>query len=144
MRAPDRGFSLIELLVVLAIVSLLVGASAVGFNIARTPRMLGLAAAQIVADLRAAQQRARLERVEYVVTFSVGSGHYGIARVEGGGVQRVKLPRGVVISATTWRAHRVTFSTFGDPHQTGKIHIRNRAGERSVYVDEMGRISTTP
>ncbi|MBM3744437.1 MAG: prepilin-type N-terminal cleavage/methylation domain-containing protein [Acidobacteria bacterium] len=144
MNTQVRGLSLIELVVVLAIVSLLVGASLVGFNISRTPQMLSLAASQVAADLRATQQRARLERWEYTAAFSVGSNQYGLARAGGGWAHRVQLPRGVIVVETTWRGNKVTFSTFGNPDHPGVIRVRNRAGERSVHVDAMGRITTTP
>jgi prepilin-type N-terminal cleavage/methylation domain-containing protein len=143
MRLAGRGLSLVELVVVMAIVGLLVGTSVAGFNIFRTPRMLDLAAAQIVADLRTAQQRARVGRTEYVVAFSVGSGQYDIASADLGSKQRAQLPRGVMITTTTWRGHRVTFSTYGNPDRTGAVHVRNRAGERVVRVDELGRITST-
>ncbi len=41
------------------------------------------------------------------------------------------------------RGHCVTFSTYGNPDRTGAVHVRNRAGERVVRVDELGRITTT-
>lgn len=144
MRAPAKGFSLLELIVVIAIVGLLVGSTVTGFNLFRSPRMLGLAAAQIVADLRDTQQRARTERAEYVVMFSPGSGEYGISKIEGGAAQRVRLPRGALIATTTWPEHRVTFSTYGNPDRTGVVRVRNRAGEQIVRVDELGRVTTGP
>lgn len=144
MDTRVRGLSLIELVVVLAIVSLLAGASLIGFNISRTPQMLALAAAQVAADLRVIQQRARLERWEYTATFSVDSNRYDLTRAGGGWVQRAQLPRGVIFVGTTWRGNRVVFSTFGNPDRPGVIRVRNRTGERSVRVDEMGRTTTAP
>ncbi len=144
MRSGSRGMTLLELLVVLAIIGLLFAGGAVGLNISRSPRTLGLAAERVAGDLRAAQQRARQERAEYAVTFSVGSGAYEITKGGQRSGERVELPRGVIIADTTWREHRVTFSTYGNPDRTGTVRIQNRAGERAVDVDQYGRITTPP
>lgn len=140
----EQGLNLLELVVVFAIVGLLVGGSVAGFNIYRTPRMLDLAASQVAADLRGAQQRARLEREEYLVRFSVGSGRYEISRVGGGPTEQAHLPRGVSVVETTWRGHQVAFSSHGNPVRAGTVRVRSRAGERAVQVDGFGRITTSP
>jgi prepilin-type N-terminal cleavage/methylation domain-containing protein len=140
---PARGgFSLIEIVVVVAIVGVLVTAAVAGFNLSRTPRMLALAAAQVAADLRATQDRARVESATYAITFVVGGREYTIARPDAARVDRLQLPRGTVIASTTWPDHRLEYSGFGVPRATGVVRLQNRSGVREVIVEASGRVAT--
>jgi prepilin-type N-terminal cleavage/methylation domain-containing protein len=143
MRATG-GFTIIELLVVMALAAALLVVSVTGFNLARSPRLLELGATEMVADLRAVQQRARGERTAYTVTFAIGSGGYTVVRGDGTVSQVGALPSGVSIAATTWPDHRLTFSSYGNPDRAGTIRLRNRSGERSIRIDPMGRFVIGP
>jgi type II secretory pathway pseudopilin PulG len=138
------GVTIVELVVVMALAAVLLVVSVAGVNLARSPRLLELGAAEMVADLRSVQQRARGERAEYVVTFTPGSGTYTAVRADGAASQVGELPSGVKVVSTTWPGHRFTFSSYGNPDRAGTIRLRNRSGERSVGIDALGRFVIGP
>jgi prepilin-type N-terminal cleavage/methylation domain-containing protein len=98
-RHDARGFSLIELLVVIGVMGLLVAMTIPGISgLIRSTRVTG-AANMLAADLRYAHSLASSERKTYAVTF--GSNKYAVVRMSPVSTIRTRsLPRGVACAAS--------------------------------------------
>ena len=79
-----RGFSLVELLVVIALISIVMAFGIPAWQNYRTNTDLKTAAREIMADIANAKQRAVTENVDvYRVSFSVGGNAYALTRTDG-------------------------------------------------------------
>lgn len=79
-----RGFSLVELLVVIALISIVMAFGIPAWQNYRTNTDLKTAAREIMADIANAKQRAVTENVDaYRVTFNVGGNSYALTRTDG-------------------------------------------------------------
>lgn len=110
--SPKRGFTLLEVLVVLVIMALATAATSLVFSGAlRQNRLRASASLVLEADLLA-RQKSRVENV--VVTSSSENGiQYLIVRTEGNGfLRRFELPRLVQLSARDSKDNPLTEITF--------------------------------
>jgi prepilin-type N-terminal cleavage/methylation domain-containing protein len=94
-----RGFSLIELLVVIGVLGLLVAITVPGISgFAGSVRVSG-AANTLAADLRYARALASAQRKTYAVTFEASN--YSVVRLSPAATVRTRaLPRGVACAAS--------------------------------------------
>jgi general secretion pathway protein H len=97
----EEGWSLIELLVVLAILALVAAIALPGAQMPGQGPSLRLVAADIAARLRAARSLAIAEQREVAFAFDSGTRTYGVA---GLGASR-SLPAAVEVSITTARQY---------------------------------------
>ena len=80
----SRGFSLVELLVVIALISIVTAFAVPAWQNYRTNTDLKTAAREIMADIANAKQRAVAENLDvYRVTFNVGGNSYALTRTDG-------------------------------------------------------------
>lgn len=98
-RHDARGFSLIELMVVIGLLGLLVAMTIGGVSgYMRTARVSG-AANTLAADLRYARSLASAERKTYAISF--GTNTYSLLRLSPTTMVRTRaLPRGVACAAS--------------------------------------------
>lgn len=167
-RAPGRsGFSLVELVVALAIVGLALALAFGGMSITTNRRLVG-AVRKLVTDLRMIEQRARTERTCYRFNFDPAGDTYSVYRYEGavtsapagGGSQCADdlawsstpavredaadsvsrtMPRGVNLVSTTFAGNTLTISPMGNGN-AGSICLRSNAGQsQRIVVEVMGR-----
>jgi prepilin-type N-terminal cleavage/methylation domain-containing protein len=136
-RRPAAGFSLLEVLVTASLLAVLLGLAFTRWQGYTAFQRLRYATAQVAADLRSAQERAKSERIGYTVAFTAGASAYAVARAGGGFNENTRLPDGVTAVSTV----TVTFSAFGQPAAAQAISIRNTAGTGTVTVNLSGGVT---
>lgn len=132
----SRGFSILELMVVLALFGVLATLVASGWRAHVAQQRLRYGVAQVAMDLRGAQERAKAERAPYVVTFTAASSAYTIAR-SGVFLENARLPDGITAMSNVV----VVFSAFGRPDAARTITIGGAAGTASVSLNAAGGVT---
>jgi prepilin-type N-terminal cleavage/methylation domain-containing protein len=143
--ASGSGFSLLELIIVLSLISILAGIGVLEHQALRPRLNLALAARQVVMDLRMARMHAVTDHVNHRIVFPSDSRTYQAQRKSGHGYSDegmpVFLPEGIVIADCTARDHSISFVPRGNAGSFGTIKIRNTKGEeRQVSVDIAGQV----
>ena len=140
-----RGFSLLELLVVVALIAILTGLAVLGHRGIRQQLHLHMAARQVMMDLKLARMRAVREHVNYRIAFAGGGAGYQMQRKTGSAYRDdgapTPLPRGIWITDCTARDDAIMFVPRGSAGSFGTITLGNENGEsRHVVVDIAGRM----
>ncbi len=165
--ARRGGYSLVELVVVLAIAGLVLALVFGGMSLTANRRLVGTAR-KLVSDLRMVEQRARTERTCYRFVFDPAGDAYSIYRYEGavtaapagGGDQcrdslawssepvvkeetadtvSRRMPHGVDLASTSFAGATLTVGPLGNGN-AGGVCLRTQAGqERWVRSEVMGR-----
>jgi prepilin-type N-terminal cleavage/methylation domain-containing protein len=138
-RRSDGGFTMVELLIAVAIASVLVAVTYTTWQKYSNQQRLRYSVIQVASGLREGEERAKAERATYTVTFTANSSTYVIQRTSGGGgfLERAALPPGVTPQATD----TVTFSAFGVPDAAHTITLQNSTGTKTASVDAAGGIT---
>ncbi len=133
-----RGFSLIELLIVVAIFGIVAGMASLTWQRIVANGALRTAARDLAADIALYRQKAVGEGVEYVVTFNVGDNNYTI---NPGNI--VKSPAsfgsGCAIAATTFSGDVVTIQARGLLSNGTLTMANTRGSTATMTVDAAGR-----
>jgi prepilin-type N-terminal cleavage/methylation domain-containing protein len=149
VRLARRGFSLVELVLVLAMIGVVAAIAAPRFARANNGYRADLAARRIVADLAYAARKARAASKPYTVTFNTAAASYQLVNVSD--IDRstqpyvVKLaaePYGVrMTSASFGGAPQATFDGYGMPTSAGTVVVRAGDAVRTVTLDAItGRV----
>jgi len=145
-----RGFSLLEVLLVLAIIGVSAAVAAPRYALALGRYRADLAARRIVADLRLAQAHAKASSAPRTMSFSPAAGQYQLLNVP--------APDGkpgdytVVLSAAPYHAElmsvdfnggtQVVFNGWGLPNAGGAVVVSAGSLQRTVVVEgATGRVS---
>jgi type IV fimbrial biogenesis protein FimT len=154
IRAQHHGFTLLELMIVVAIVGVLAVIAAPSFNDAMDERKLSAAVETIYSDIRYARSESIKRSIDVTVTFSgtVGSGtaidpwttwQYVIA--DGGGAIKTVLSTqfSVASVATTFASNIITFDFVRGTAIAGTVTITSDNGSTgTVTVSTIGRIKS--
>ncbi|WP_041483981.1 hypothetical protein [Desulfitobacterium metallireducens] len=129
-RRSSTGYTLIELLLVLTLLSGAGFVLLVKLPVQQNERNLALASTQLTQELRDTRQAALSERTWYEVEFFYTQGFYRIIR-EGKRVKDVYLPKGVIIvNAPT----DIRFYAPGYPSMGGTISLKAGKLTRNVIM----------
>jgi prepilin-type N-terminal cleavage/methylation domain-containing protein len=131
------GFTMLEMLIAVAIASVLVTVSYTSWRNYSAQQRLRYGAIQLASGLREAEERAKAERAAYTVTFTAASSTYVIKRTAGGFIENAVLPSGVTPQASDI----VTFSAFGRPDAAHTVTLQNNTGTKTASVDTAGGIT---
>ena len=139
------GFSLLEMIVVLAVVAMLAGIAVLNHQALRARLNLGMAARQVMMDLKQARMRAVAEHENYRIVFATGSASYQRQRKATSSYQDdggpASLPPGIVIADCTAPSDAISFVPRGNAGSFGTVTVRNDRGEaRSVTVNIAGQV----
>jgi prepilin-type N-terminal cleavage/methylation domain-containing protein len=131
-RSPDNGFSLIELVLVMAIISIVAAIALPRYSNGIQNYRALVSAKRVAADLQMAQTRARMTSASRTVTFTLASSSYQIA-----GESDLKTSAStytVSLVESPYRARltsvdfgggsaSITFNSFGMPSGSGTITL---------------------
>jgi len=137
-----RGYSLIELLLVLAIVAVVAAIAAPRYGSAMSRYAAESAARRIVADLDQARELAKSASGSYVVNFQSASATYDFgpvgALVTAPTVQVVRAsrePYGVALAGASFGGDAaVVFNGFGVPDSGGSVQVKRGTREYIVTL----------
>ena len=138
-----RGFSLLELVIVIVIVGMLAAVAIPRFASAAVRQRADAAARRVVADLTLARRHAEQSSAEQTVIFEVGAGRYRLLGYidpdRPGSEYEVRLDRepyqaAIVAADFDGNAH-VTFDGYGLPNAGGSVVLRVGDEVRTVTLD---------
>jgi prepilin-type N-terminal cleavage/methylation domain-containing protein len=145
MRMQARGFTVLELVVALALIGVL--AAAAGWRaLAWLPELrLEAAARQVVLDLRWTRARAMAEQTYRRLVFAPAGETYRRQRRSGTTYQNdgppIGLPAGIDLFDCSAANAAISFAPRGTAASFGRVTLRNANGrERQVIVDIVGRV----
>lgn len=137
-----RGFSLVELIVVMVILSLMASVAVPRFANSLARRRVEFAAARIVSDLRLAQREARLASQTRTVSFDVAAGTYtllSVADLNHPTEYVVKLAdppyEATLMSVDCGGDTEIKFDGYGVPDSGGTVVVTSRGHRITITVD---------
>lgn len=147
--AISNGFSLLDLIVTLALIAILAAISALSHRALRPGLDLGSAARQVAMDLKVTRLRAVARNVNHRIVFADASGTYQPQRKVGTQYADdgfpVAMPRGIVVADCSARDGAIGFRPRGNAATFGTVTIRNANGQtRRIIVDIAGEIQVQP
>jgi prepilin-type N-terminal cleavage/methylation domain-containing protein len=150
MNAVTKGFSLMELVLVLAIIAVISAIVMPRYTSSLARYRADLAARRIASDLSLAQSRARALSTSQTVTFAPSSGAYKINSMPDpdrpAQVFVIDLTtdpyRATLDSATFGTGSSVTFNGFGMPDNSGTVMLHVGAVKKTVSVDADSGVAT--
>ena len=126
-----KGFTLIELMVVVGIISLLLGLGINGLDYLIQWNKLNTAAALLSSELKNSQSRAFYEGVWYKIEFQPTYERYKIFK-ETELERKVQLEN-IDLFHTNFTDNRVRFLPSGSPSMGGTVTLKNKRG-KIIYV----------
>lgn len=150
LTCRSSGVSLLELILVLAIMAIFAAMAAPRYGHASARYGLDLAARRMAADLRLAQAHARVTSSSRTVCFYPATEQYQLLNVPAGdgapGSYTVLLSAGPyradLVSANFNGAAQVTFNGWGLPDTGGTVVVAGNAQQKTITVaGETGQVS---
>jgi type II secretion system protein H len=143
----DKGFSLVELMIVIAIIGILSTVAIFGWQGYQNNVNLKTAAAEVMADIASSKQRAVSEGINYCIQFTDGSPNYTInatsciAPTQTQTRNLTSFGAGLTISNTNFNLDRVSFLPRGTlSSNTGDINLANSKGSTAtITINITGR-----
>jgi Tfp pilus assembly protein FimT len=127
--ASERGVTLLEATVVVAILSLLIGSAVVSVGGFVTQKTLAGWSDSIVNDIRGAQQLGIARRATAVVTFTGGAPAKYATTVGGTSVRGQALPAELNITSAT-----IQFNTLGVPASGATLVLTDSRNGQSITI----------
>ena len=157
-RRGEAGFSILEAVVVLALMAIMLAAAFGGPSLIANRRLVG-AARDMATEMRWVEQRARAERRCWRLVFDPAGEDYDIEFLAGGSwsagggctggawtayASGRALARSIELVNTTFGSDTMTVTPFGNPN-AGTVVLQSPTGEqRQVVVNVLGRVVITP
>ena len=132
-----RGVTLVELLVVLAIVAGVAALASPSLSRSLASRQVPAAASELAGALRAARGRAVARQGEILLVIDVGAQTYALGDIS----RQLTLPRGATVELVTARSEQLGqdrggIRFFADGSSTGGvIAVRSDSVARSIVID---------
>jgi type IV fimbrial biogenesis protein FimT len=144
-RAFASGLTILELVVTLALASILAGVGVLSHHALRPGLNLMAATRQVVMDLQATRMRAVARNNDHRIVYSVGAATYQQQGRNGNTYddegKPVQLPAGITILNCTARAAAISFRPRGSASSFGTVTLQNSLGDvRHIVVDIAGQV----
>jgi len=139
----NQGFTLIEILLVLGIISILtVGAVSV-FLVFRPSLQLGGAVQELIGDLRYAQQSAITEQKEYCLQFWPVEKKYYLKKYDGEIIKEKKFPSEIIsLNVNGFTNNEIRYNPYGAVKEAGSIILENiEKKQKTISIKPSGFIS---
>jgi len=143
----NNGFSLIEMIIVIAIIGILAAIASPNYIAYRDNTNLREAARDIESDIQLCKQRAVSENAEYSMTFNVGLNNYTIRReavvtttkTVGAGNALIKI-----VGDPTFADDKIIFQPRGTTN-AGSLQLQHatRLSTAQIITSMMGRVRVT-
>lgn len=141
-----NAFSLIELLVTLAIISIIIGIAIPTFITLRPDIQLNESARDFITDLRYAQQMTITEQIEYCAKFFLLERKYQILQCDQSAVVVLEknFPSEITdVSITGFSNNETRFNLYGAVKESGSIVLKNtKNNTKTIEVKPSGFIKT--
>jgi prepilin-type N-terminal cleavage/methylation domain-containing protein len=152
-----RGFSLLELLIVVTIMALVAGVAVPRFAASIQRQRADAAARRVAADLNMAQSRANTTSTTVTVTFTFASSQYQVSGVadlaQPLNTYTVKLPNdpyGATLVSTTFGGgapvssgtSQISYGGYGVPAAGGSVVVAVGSAARVIVVDANSGLAT--
>jgi len=143
----SKGFTIIELMIVIAIIGILSAVSLFGWRGYQDNVNLRTAAGEVMSDIASCKQRAMSEGVQYCMQFTDGSPNYSInasscdAPTQTQAKNLASFGSGLTVSNTNFNSDRLSFLPRGTlSSNTGKIVLTNsKNSTATITVQITGR-----
>lgn len=144
-----RGFSLVELVIVLLILSILASVAAPRYVGALASFRATATAMRVAADLEMARREAKRTSADQTVEFYPAQERYVLAGMADldrpGDTYEVFVDdpaySATLVSATFGPGSDVTFNRFGQPDNAGSVVVQSGNRQRQINVDANGTIT---
>ena len=140
----EQGFSLIELIIVIALMGILGSLAAYSWTRYVDNTNLKTAVREVMADLTLAKQKAVTEGVQYRLTFTAGSSAYTISASPFTTVATKNLTtfgNGLSVQSVSFTSGQVTFLTRGTLSSSSGtvVLVNNRNSTATITINITGR-----
>jgi prepilin-type N-terminal cleavage/methylation domain-containing protein len=137
MKRENRGFSLIELIIAMALVAIVAAIAVPQLQRYSTNADLKTAAREMSGDFSAAKQMAVANNLDYRIAIDVAGNSYTLLRADTAAVVWTKSPAsygpGASIDSTTFGGAAINFQRRGTA-SNGRIILRNARGSTATIT----------
>lgn len=146
INSNKKGFTLLELMIIISIISSLIIVSFKGLLIAKENSDLSMAAHRIEATLKECQSCAMYDGCNYKIEFYPNLNRYRVFR-DSAKIKDVEL-KNINLHYTNYTDYKVRFNKNGTPSMGGTVTLKTKYG-KTLYVimtpvTARTRISSTP
>jgi len=138
-RRGQDGFSFIELLVTMTLITIIFAMAIPNFRELGAPYAVAQAASQVAGDFQATRMRAIARNASYRFTYDSSTQTYAMERLEGGNwiaERRSQLPQGVTVGTV---ATTPTFNSRGILNAAVDIPLTANGHTKTVNVNVLGK-----
>ncbi|HET58672.1 MAG TPA: type II secretion system protein GspH [Deltaproteobacteria bacterium] len=137
-RPVSGGFTLVELMIVVALMGIMAAIAAPGFRDYMAQNRLNGAARLVMTDLMYARSQAATENANFTVDFSGNS--YSVMRTDDSDVRRSRNIQDEYFDVTMTSNQDFVYRPNGTVTAAGTVTLTNSKGTKQVIVSMAGRV----